>query len=584
MKISTIFQGVPFLTCLALAGCINNDYDLSDIDTTTEIKVKDLILPVNLDPITLGDIFDIKEGDKIQIIEVDGKPAYGIRESGSFSSLPIEIPMFTAPAPDIQPSSISFDASGIAGPVSSPVALDLIDPVGRKVTYKAENIDNAIKNLTELYSNNLTYTISFSLNNLPGFSPELTDLDLTMPVNLLNPQFNCEASYDASTGKTSIPSLKFTNGEAVLTVFADGIAIPDGSGFDPAAHSLTLVENIVVEDASLKLTPLSSSASLSSSVNINADYSVSPIDVRAVSGDVMYIIDGVDISPIDLGTLPDFLADEETELILFNPQIYLSLTNPVADDNLGYQTGLTLTAIRDNYPSQSFHLDNGFFRVGTIPTVGDRYNFCLSHVMPQSIPEQFKDASHVPFFDLGRILSGPGLPKRINIQLDQPQIYQQSVKKFMLGKTIDGVKGDWEFFAPLSLTSIIGEPGGSSKIVYSKTVDGWNDDDIDAITINTLEISLNVDNNTPLDAKISGYPIDVNGNQIGNVKIEGATVPPNAKGEPVKIHITGEVKHLDGIKFTATIRPYSEDPLSPDQNLVLSNVKAKVTGNYTKEL
>ncbi len=48
-----------FLCCAAaasavvgLTGCVDDKYDLSDIDTTTRIQVNDLVLPVNIDAVT----------------------------------------------------------------------------------------------------------------------------------------------------------------------------------------------------------------------------------------------------------------------------------------------------------------------------------------------------------------------------------------------------------------------------------------------------------------------------------------------------------------------------------------------------
>lgn len=70
-----------------MSSCIDNDYDLSDIDSTVRVDVNDLVLPVNLDDITLKSIFNIKEGDRVQI--VDGQ--YAFIEDGSFTSDEIKI-------------------------------------------------------------------------------------------------------------------------------------------------------------------------------------------------------------------------------------------------------------------------------------------------------------------------------------------------------------------------------------------------------------------------------------------------------------------------------------------------------------
>ncbi|MDE6142940.1 MAG: hypothetical protein K2F94_02555, partial [Muribaculaceae bacterium] len=269
-----------------------------------------------------------------------------------------------------------------------------------------------------------------------------------------------------------------------------------------------------------------------------------------------------------------------TDLILNNPQIYLSVNNPVANDNIGYQTGLILTAVRENESNRTFSLDNGNFRVGYNLGNDGPYNFCLSPEMPSSVPSSFTGATHVPFSTLGNVISGNGLPKMIDIKLDNPQIYEQTVEKFALGRELGTLSGNWEFLAPLALKS-----GSASKIVYTETKDGWNDEYVDAITINSLEISLDASSTLPLKAHISGFPIDKNGHPIAGVTIEGADIEANTSGQPVTIRVTGEVRHLDGISFTATVLPGDKDEtLSPDQTLTLDKIRVKVSGNYTKEL
>lgn len=45
------------LAAIALTACVDDKYDLSDIDTTVQVEVNDLTLPVNIDPFTMSSIF-----------------------------------------------------------------------------------------------------------------------------------------------------------------------------------------------------------------------------------------------------------------------------------------------------------------------------------------------------------------------------------------------------------------------------------------------------------------------------------------------------------------------------------------------
>ena len=95
---------------MLLTGCIDNGYDLTDIDTTSEIKVNDLTLPVNLAPVTLSDIIAVgeNEDDKVKEVTINGKTFYAVEETGSFSSDPLRIDPFSAAPDPIYPTSAEF--------------------------------------------------------------------------------------------------------------------------------------------------------------------------------------------------------------------------------------------------------------------------------------------------------------------------------------------------------------------------------------------------------------------------------------------------------------------------------------------
>ena len=53
---------IPF----AVSGCIDEDYDLSDIDGTVELQVKDFTIPMNIDDIKLSNIINIDVNGQIK--------------------------------------------------------------------------------------------------------------------------------------------------------------------------------------------------------------------------------------------------------------------------------------------------------------------------------------------------------------------------------------------------------------------------------------------------------------------------------------------------------------------------------------
>lgn len=63
-----------------LTACVDDDYDLSNLDTTVKVNVNELIIPVNIDEVLLSDILKLDQEDHVEI--VDGFPRVGQRSSG----------------------------------------------------------------------------------------------------------------------------------------------------------------------------------------------------------------------------------------------------------------------------------------------------------------------------------------------------------------------------------------------------------------------------------------------------------------------------------------------------------------------
>lgn len=63
-----------------LTACVDDDYDLSNLDTTVKVNVNELIIPVNIDEVLLSDILKLDQDDHVEI--VDGFPRVGQRSSG----------------------------------------------------------------------------------------------------------------------------------------------------------------------------------------------------------------------------------------------------------------------------------------------------------------------------------------------------------------------------------------------------------------------------------------------------------------------------------------------------------------------
>ncbi|MCM1378224.1 MAG: hypothetical protein NC097_07200 [Clostridium sp.] len=585
------------VTPLLFTACIDNGYDLSDIDTTTEIKVKDLVLPINLDPVVLSDIITLEDDGKVKLVTLNGKTFYAVEESGDFHSDPVEIAPFTATPGLMTPNNAHFanpvyhapSARNIrrAGEKGQHITFTLTSPVNNTIDYIGTNLDKSIHSISDLNCKDFIIKFSVDLLNPELFySMTIEDVVLNIPKGLkiksITPAQPSGYGYNPTTGQLKVKSLGVNNAKAAITIVCTGVDMTtDQVKFDYAKHSFKFKAPFNLTAGQIDSYINSKASYVPKEVNFTLNYNLSDIEATDISGQIEYSFegDGLHIDPIELNDLPDFLADDRTNLILHNPQIYLNITNPVGDANLSYRSGLNIKSHFENGSSnvvslaslEVFH-DNG---------VGP-YNICLSPLEPSDIPTEFATGlRHEDFPRLGEVLSGAGLPKTIDLSLVNPEIYLQKTNHFKLGRELPGLKGKYRFLAPLALA---GTPESGSVIVYTDTKDGWNDEDVDAITIEKMELSATITSTLPIVAKLNAHPIDVNGHVIEDIEVVGADIPKNAKDYPITIYITGTVHHLDGVTFEAIVRPDgSGTTLEPNQSLTLKNIRAKVSGNYTKE-
>lgn len=605
MKFS-YFYFVGVAAIVTLTGCIDDKYDLSDIDTTSEFKIKDLVIPMNMDALTLDDVITTDDEDQLKKVTINGKTIFAVEESGTFESDDINVNKFSAESKPMNPNHAIFDLSeGMsvkgrrAGSTKRVYAIE--DRVFEPLEYDAPDVDPSIRSLKYLYftdrdEKDLSLTITLDASTLGDkVGSYIENLVISLPdglsvVNAIADGYTYSPSlYNQSSGELKVGRVNVVDGKAQVKILANGI---DFSSYkNPIVYDETedvsrfvLTSEFSIEKGCSLVIEGSDDdlAGLPSVLDFEVTYQVEDILANAIMGDIYYRLEGtgLQIDPIELNDLPDFLADEETNLILANPQIYLSLDNPVGEFGLGYQSGLNIIATREDDPEgKKYPLDNDM----EVPGQTGNFNFVLApypNKIPDNeiLPEYAENIQKLTYSGLGYILSGAGLPNKLDIELVNPMIPKKmTTKPFNLGVNITGMKGNYEFLAPLALT-------GDSKIIYTKTEDGWGSEDLDALTIELLSITTIATSTVPLDAEVAVYPIDTDGRRIPDVEVVPMILPANAQDYPLTFEIKGTIKNLDGVFITATVRPDgSSETLTPDQQISLKNIRAKVTGNYTKK-
>lgn len=574
---------VPLGVMVVLTGCIDNKYDLSDLDKTAEFKVKDLVLPVNLDVIKLDNIIKIDDDSKIKVVTLNGQRIYAVQESGDFHSDPITVGAFSAAAPTIENSRAIFDkgASSTRAAVTDSYTFSSFNP--QKFSYQASDIDESILSISTLSIKPLLININFSASGLGNATTmKFSTLSMNFLKGLTLSDLPSNFSYDPVSGRLDITDLDCPDHAADILLTATAVNF-EQVGTAIENHTMKYDSEIqVVDGVLLTTTENPTPADRPGQIEFEVATTVAPLEATAFSGEMEYVLEGegLSIDPVDLSDVPDFLAGEETNIRLANPQIYLSLNNPLSSSRLDITSGLLLTSNRAS-GSKEFPLNPGEKIEIGYSASNNIYNFVLSPSMPSEPLAAYKEnLKHVGYSSLGNVLSGNGLPTTIDIALVDPEVPRQTVTDFQLDVEYDGVYGQYDFFAPLALVS--GENG--SVIVYTKTDDGWSDDDLDKLTINRLVVDADASSDLPLGAEITVVPVDKQGNTYPGLETTKATISAKAQDQPIHIEISGTITKLDGVRIEAVVRPGSDQTLSPDQTITLKNVKATVSGNYTTEL
>ncbi len=588
---SHVLLGLTTALATGFVSCVDNNYDLSDIDTTTRLTVNDLVVPVNIDEVELGDIITYDDDSRIKVVEIGGKSFYALTETGTFSSDKIHINSVTADAPVLAPTTRTLkqviDESqmrGRAASVTGNVATYEIENMGNNFTYSAFEVDEAIVDLDAAKTEPMNFRIHLDCLNLDESvkSIDFTDLIIQLPKGLTATTNN--GSYNPTTGLWIIPVFHVNGKSADAMLSATAIDFKANNAKINNQRNFIFNSKFMVQSGLLTVTN-AEGHTLPPTLEFRASYTLDDIKVKSFSGTLNYNLNGMSIDPVNLSNLPDFLSGEGTNIMLANPQLYIGLNNPVAGERLNYMAGISITAKRDNYRDLVFPMDNGTFQVGYNHGVTGPYNFVLApSANDLNTPEKYAaNLSFQPYTALSDMLAIPEanaaqtLPKQLIVNVVNPGIPTQGVEDFDLGVDLPGVEGSYEFVAPLNL-----EPG--SQITYSERRDGWNDEDLDAVVISKLSLTATAVNNTPLSATLVAYPIDINGNVINDVKIKSNTLGADSSTDVV-IEMTGEVRHLDGVIFKATVHPGDDNRvLEPSQTIKLSNIRARVTGYYEKEL
>lgn len=574
-KKSIIRTVAPLAAALMLTGCVDDKYDLTDIDTTSRITVKNLTVPVNLGEIYLKNVLDLDDNENISIDEY-GK--YCIEKKGEISTSEFKINAIRVVPASIAPNEINVRTYGVTvdGSATLPV------PASAKSTYdiSLRNVDKSLLTVTNVKSAQpiemkITLEVPSSLTgggNLFTFQ----DFKIQIPWGLSNCSIEgADASYSEADGMLTINSMTVgDNGKGMITLKSDGIVLGE-KGTISSDRMLAISGEVGLDGGNLIIRM--NGVKLPDILTVKASYSISAFDLASFSGNIDYRMNNVEIAPISLSDLPDFLSDPETKIYLVNPHIDMIVNNPVGEYGVIGSGNLKLTSFFAGGNQTTATSDS--FTVGQ--SGGD------IHLYESSVDWEHPYGNFPGF---GSILANDkqgGLPGSIKVAVENLS-FAGVVKDFPIyhnGQgTISGAKGNYTFNTQLAFAQ-------GTKIVYEQTEGDWGGDDLDDINITHINLTADCTTDLPVNLELQVFPIDRDGNLIPvDEDSSRFRVPAVCQGQKVELTVKGKngavINHFDGIRFRAVITGDEDNPwgLMPDLNIKLDNLRINVDGYLEKKL
>ena len=577
---------------LTLSSCVDNDYDLTkDIDLTIEVGGSEFAIPGGeTEPIKLSKILDIEEDG---VVKIDNEGNYYLLQEGSESNTDISVNGFQVEAPDITPirPELNFTIPSLTGlpatDISAPLPIE-----STNFELKGENLPTDITSLSSI-DMDMEAVIHFSIP--AGIISKLTlkTVELSFPKFINSPRLTNGVLHMTGEEATAANGL-------TITIPVDGINCNNQEGvtfIKGDEYSQLLMKGTISLEGEVSINTGDVQQGVEGPVSINLTVEITLqdkqskqpiISIKSVTGVVQPKID-INIDPVMLSGLPDFLDDEKVKLSVRNPMVFFMAKNN------------TPVAANVNGTIKSFINKEG----GGREAVGDSENnpvkfafklekekeqeFCLSPFDPAK-----EGVTHVIVTDLPRLIDR--IPDIFEFEVNADATTDETTVE--LGRTYN-ITTDYDVNVPFVFGKNI------TTIVYKDSVDGWYDDLKDyeiqqvnatATAFNTIPLGLNltakaltVDNQGKAE-ELKGVTITVivDGKKDGTIKAgKNNTAAESTLVIEIKETTSGAVKRLDGLAFeivAASAEDAEGQQLNENQTLQLKNVRLKVPNGVIIDL
>ncbi|MDN0051700.1 hypothetical protein QVN91_01720 [Bacteroides caecigallinarum] len=572
--------GICALGLIGLNSCLKVDetYDLDkDFDMTITVG-GDLTVPgSSTEEIKLGDLLDLEDNEVIRVNNANGD--YFLVQEGDRNNTDVKVPKVDI---NMMGKFTGVNVSGSVLPLSNGSNNETIT-FDKDITINVSKNDvtSDIKDITgaETYCGEDTY-LMFTKTGVE-FNARLDEGYTLIFPDYIEVESN-EKDWKVEGNKMILNKVGGLEIDKDTRIYFQitGVNFKDenGNGVNDAKFEYNdneIDKSSITLGGAVKLDGsifVSAKNSYGGNINLGANIHSENMIFRSVTAVVDPKVD-IEIDPIRIDDLPDFLSDNNVVLDLTDPRIYITLTNP---SPVSVDVNATLKSYKNNISQGTAALENI-----NIPKNCKDYTICVNQIKEgQNVK---KDTLFVKVENMSDLIKN--IPDRIELTNVVTSVVPEEV-------TIDldrnyRIITDYKVDTPLQF-------GPDTRIEYTENMDGW-DADLEDMEFNEVVASITVTNAIPLGIKLTGVAIDKNGDPLNNVKVDLdvnilAGSPESPAKQEVKFTITtkdGSIKGLDGIKLTVIANASentSDETLNENQYMKFEDIKLGLKGGITMDL
>lgn len=539
---SKLFLILGTAAVVGFSGCTDNDYDLSEIDSTIGIGGDGLEIPsLSTEIIPLKDVLELEANGSVVEDEVSGD--YVFRQSGA-DVAPVH--PFIDKITVAEQNSVSNDLELTFSSASGSRRRSATRAGGQSIvadgwiqafTYEGNKPEEVVDLYEAEVSSKVTLDIDFS--DVKSVVSKFDQIEVDMPAFMTINNVKCGGyAFEQSGSKLTLKNV-YTSSNMTITADITSLNFKEK---DTSYGSLSISGGKVKMEGKVHVTAVASSFNSGAGTTgrkISSVMNMSKFVVNAATGKFNPEIALSDLGNIKVSGIPDFLQGGNVVVDLYNPQIKLTVTSDM--DVPGTLNGV-IKSFKNGQLLATVNVDN-------IPIDANKTStICIC-----------RRSEGVSGFD--HVLTNPNLSKLIetipdnitfsaNASADQTNNY-----RFELGHNYT-VQPAYSVDAPIAF-------GENASIEYRDTLDGWNDNikDFELAEGAYVNMDASIKSCVPAYMTVSAVPVDVNGNAISadelSVEVTGSveaskdgvsetTSPINIKVSQMK---KGAMKKLDGIVF-----------------------------------